>query len=87
MAKNEQLKALEGQHPKIIKHAMDKKLDALTCTTEHIRRWTCVLKQIKRKTEKFEIYDIWSYFWIRRIRSYQNANYWLGVTLCTRHVN
>ena len=49
MAKNEQMKALEGQHPQVRKHAIEIQLGVETCTTEHIIRWMCVLKQIKRK--------------------------------------
>ena len=59
--KNEQIKALEGEHPQVRKHSTEKQLEVETCTTDHIRQWTHVLKQIK-KGEKYDANDIRSYF-------------------------
>ena len=44
MVKNDQIKSLEGQHPQVTKHAIEKQLEVETCATDHIKRWIHVLK-------------------------------------------
>ena len=51
--------ALEGKHPQLRKFATEK-MDVEICTTEHIRKWIYILKEIKKeqKSMKETIFEV-----------------------------
>ena len=64
--KKEYEKALDGQHPQVRKYARENAVDAQNCTTEYLRRWIYVLREIKKRAEKYKGSDIRSYFEIAK---------------------
>ena len=55
-------KAMNGKYPQVRKHAIENEVDAPNCTTEYLRRWIYVLREIKKRAEKYKGSDIRSYF-------------------------
>ena len=55
-------KALNRQHPQVRKYAIENEVDAPNYTTEYLRRWIYVLREIKKRAEKYKGSDIRSYF-------------------------
>ena len=52
--KNEHCKAIEGNHPQVRKYAIENEINAENCTTEHIRRWVYVLREIRKRAENIK---------------------------------
>ena len=42
--RNEQTKAFDSQNLQVQRHGIENQIEAEMCKTEHIRQWTCVLK-------------------------------------------
>ena len=59
-------RALEGQNLQVRKFAIENQVDIETSTTDHLRRWIYVLKEIKKKVQKYETSKIRSYFGVAK---------------------